>query len=159
MQQRIAVVQSLIMKPKILLMDEPFGALDPGSRENIQLFLLELWEETDITILFVTHDLEEACYLGTRLIVVSQYYCDDRNLTVNGAKIVGDFDLGKDALSTSVKYRLDFGEMIRYIREIGFKQEHRVHVREFDLKHKDSFQHLFPVEDIGLINLLKTDKE
>ena len=57
MQQRVAVMQALIMKPKILMMDEPFGALDPGTREYIQLFLLEQWKSHDMTIFFVTHDL------------------------------------------------------------------------------------------------------
>jgi NitT/TauT family transport system ATP-binding protein len=55
MQQRVALAQSLIMKPKLLLMDEPFGALDPGTREDMQIFLLNLWEEFKMTIFFVTH--------------------------------------------------------------------------------------------------------
>ena len=65
-----------------LLMDEPFGALDPETRESMQVFLLELWEETSMTIFFVTHDMEEAVYLGTRVLVLSQYYLDDRGAGV-----------------------------------------------------------------------------
>ena len=64
MQQRVAIAQSLILKPKILLMDEPFGALDPDTREEMQLLLLELWEEYGMTIFFVTHDLDEALKLS-----------------------------------------------------------------------------------------------
>ena len=76
MQQRVAIAQAVIMNPSILLMDEPFGALDPGTRESMQVFILELWEKTKMTIFFVTHDLEEACYLGTRVVVLSQFYSD-----------------------------------------------------------------------------------
>ena len=70
----MAIGQSLIMKPKILVMDEPFGALDPDTREDMQLFLMELWEQEKMTVFFVTHDLAEAAFLGTRLVVLSQYY-------------------------------------------------------------------------------------
>ncbi len=74
----MAIAQSLIMKPSILMMDEPFGALDPDTREQMRVLLLELWEAEQMTIFFVTHDLEEAAYLGTRVLVLSQYYTDDR---------------------------------------------------------------------------------
>jgi NitT/TauT family transport system ATP-binding protein len=77
MQQRVAIAQALIKRPKILLMDEPFGALDPETREHMQVFLLELWEAERMTIFFVTHDMEEAIYLGTRVVVLSQHYTDD----------------------------------------------------------------------------------
>ena len=59
-------------------MDEPFGALDAGVREDMQVLLLQLWEAYGMTVFFVTHDLEEAVYLGTRVLVLSQYYTDDR---------------------------------------------------------------------------------
>ncbi len=94
MQQRVAIAQALIMKPPALLMDEPFGALDPETREDLQLFLLDLWETEKLTIFFITHDLEEACFVGSRMFVLSQYYSDDRgdHHEVNrGGKIVADF--------------------------------------------------------------------
>jgi NitT/TauT family transport system ATP-binding protein len=68
MQQRLALAQALIMKPKILLLDEPFGALDPGIRAEIHTLMKRLWNETRVTILMVTHDMREAFTLATRVI-------------------------------------------------------------------------------------------
>ncbi|MBI4023877.1 MAG: ABC transporter ATP-binding protein, partial [Verrucomicrobia bacterium] len=72
-RQRVAIAQALAMKPKILLMDEPFSGLDPQTRELLQLLTLEIHNELHNTILFITHDLEEAVFLGTRIVVLSQY--------------------------------------------------------------------------------------
>ncbi|MBI4964186.1 MAG: ABC transporter ATP-binding protein [Desulfomonile tiedjei] len=144
MQQRAAIAQSLIMKPHILLMDEPFGALDPGTREQMQLFLLELWEEFEMTVFFVTHDLEEAVFLGTRIIVLSQYYRDGRHVAPNhrGARIVSDYPLARRATSTVVKETAEFGRLIQQIRREGFDPQYCQHVSEFNLRHPDSFQTL-----------------
>lgn len=145
MRQRVAIAQSLIMQPKILLMDEPFGALDPGSRENMQIFLLELWEELKMTIFFVTHDLEEAVFLGTRIVVLSQYYTDDRGNgeeVLRGARIVSDHALPKVAQSTIVKTTAEFGELIQQIRQEGFNPKYLRHASSFDLAHPHSFQTL-----------------
>jgi len=145
MQQRVAIVQALIMKPKILLMDEPFGALDPGTREDMQVFLLELWEETKMTIFFVTHDLEEALYLGTRITVLSQFYADDRGDKTyehRGAKVVADYDLSPHALSAEAKKSEKFTSLLAQIRKEGFDPEYRAYVKSFNLKHPDSFQTL-----------------
>ena len=143
MQQRVAIIQALITKPEILLMDEPFGALDPGTREFMQTLLLELWEEYNLTILFVTHDLDEACYLGTRLLVLSQYYSDDRGEEFQrGAKFVVDRPLHRGALSTHVKERADFGQLVESIREQGFNPKFLQHVKQFDLNHPDSWSSL-----------------
>src|SRR5665647_534309 len=89
-RQRVAIAQAMIMKPQILLMDEPLGALDVGTREAMQVFIQELWGQTEQTILFITHDLEEAIFMGTRLIVLSQYY---KNGGSNGSKIVQDIKI------------------------------------------------------------------
>ena len=67
MQQRVAIAATLILKPKILLMDEPFGALDPKIRLRMQELLIELWKEQKATVFFVTHAVEEAVYLGDRV--------------------------------------------------------------------------------------------
>ena len=150
MQQRVAIAQSLIMKPQILLMDEPFGALDPDTREEMQVFLLEMWDEQRMTIFFVTHDLEEALYLGTRILVLSQYYTDDRgdgSEARRGARIVADYTLSNSANSTQTKSSPEFLELIERIRLQGFDPEQLQHVREFNLLHADSFQSLTTQED------------
>jgi NitT/TauT family transport system ATP-binding protein len=145
MRQRVAIAQSLIMKPKILLMDEPFGALDPGSRENMQVFLLELWEEFGMTIFFVTHDLEEAVFLGTRIVVLSQHYTDSRadgQDEEHGSRIVSDHALPKTAQSTLVKTAADFGGLIQRIRKEGFDPSYMLYTDSFNLTHPHSFQTL-----------------
>jgi NitT/TauT family transport system ATP-binding protein len=68
MQQRLALAQALIMRPRVLLLDEPFGALDPGIRADIHVLMKRLWNETDLTVVMVTHDMREAFTLGTRVI-------------------------------------------------------------------------------------------
>lgn len=150
MQQRAAIAQALIMKPPILLMDEPFGALDPDTRDDLQIFLLELWERENLTIFFVTHDLVEACFLGSRLLVLSQYYTDDRGEgeAVNrGGRIIADHHLPPMATSTAVKESVDFQALIHQVREEGFDPSIRQHVNEFNLKHPDSFQTLLAEEN------------
>ncbi len=71
MRQRVAIARTLILHPRIILMDEPFGALDPMTRMTMQDLLLELWRTTQATIFFVTHSIEEAVFLGDRIYVVS----------------------------------------------------------------------------------------
>jgi len=70
MKQRVAIARALAAKPKILLMDEPFGALDAQTRIKMQAYLLEIWRNIDITIVFITHDLDEAIYLADRILVL-----------------------------------------------------------------------------------------
>jgi len=72
MQQRVAIAQALIMRPKILLMDEAFSALDPATRADMQKLVRTLWAETGTTILFVTHNIAEALYLGTRVVLLGK---------------------------------------------------------------------------------------
>ncbi|MEM7002669.1 MAG: ABC transporter ATP-binding protein [Pseudomonadota bacterium] len=71
MQQRVAIARALAPSPKVLLMDEPFAALDPHTRKRMQGYLLEIWQNMDITIMFVTHDLEEAVLLADRVLVLA----------------------------------------------------------------------------------------
>jgi NitT/TauT family transport system ATP-binding protein len=70
MQQRVAIAQALITRPKILLMDEAFSALDPGTRSDMQKLIRKVWQETGTTILFVTHNVAEAIFLSSRVIVL-----------------------------------------------------------------------------------------
>lgn len=71
MRQRVAIARTLILRPRILLMDEPFGALDPATRLNMQDLLVGLWRELKATVFFVTHDVNEAVYLGDRVYIFS----------------------------------------------------------------------------------------
>lgn len=73
MKQRVAIARALANQPRILLMDEPFGALDAQTRSRMQSYLMEIWKNIDITILFITHDLEEAIYLADRILVLKAH--------------------------------------------------------------------------------------
>ena len=87
MQQRLAIAQALIKKPSILLLDEPFGALDPGIRVDMHELLLNLWRELGMTIFMVTHDIHEAFKLGTRLLVFDKIRHDPQAPEAFGATI------------------------------------------------------------------------
>ncbi len=90
MQQRLAIAQALILKPKILLLDEPFGALDPGIRDDMHALISELWRETGMTVFMVTHDLKEAFKLGTRVLTFDKVRHDPHAPEAYGATITYD---------------------------------------------------------------------
>ena len=73
MRQRVAIARALVNQPRILLMDEPFGALDAQTRARMQSHLIDIWRNVDITVLFITHDLDEAIYLADRILVLKAH--------------------------------------------------------------------------------------
>jgi NitT/TauT family transport system ATP-binding protein len=73
MKQRVAIARALANRPRILLMDEPFGALDAQTRAQMQSYLMQIWQNVDVTILFITHDLDEAVYLSDRILVLQAH--------------------------------------------------------------------------------------
>jgi len=98
MQQRLAIAQALVKKPKILLLDEPFGALDPGIRAEVHEILLSLWREEGMTVFMVTHDLSEAFKLATRVIAFDRRRTRPEELKAYGATVTFDIKVdGKTA--------------------------------------------------------------
>lgn len=93
MQQRLSIAQSLIKQPRILLLDEPFGALDPGTRHDMHRLILELWQTHRMTVFMVTHDLREAFELGTRVLVFDKLRRDPQAPQVYGATVTYDIPL------------------------------------------------------------------
>ncbi|MBB4312243.1 ABC transporter ATP-binding protein [Roseospira marina] len=101
MQQRLAIAQALARKPRILLLDEPFGALDPGIRADIHDLMLSVWWDTRMTVFMVSHDLREAFYLGTRVVAFDRP--TEKDAARFGARIT--FDIALDP-AAPIKERL-----------------------------------------------------
>ena len=109
MQQRAAIARALVHDPKLVLMDEPFGALDALTREKMNLELLRIWKEAGKTILFVTHGISEAVFLGTRVVV----------FTAGPARMADDFAIGLPHPRTlDMKTHEDFGVYTRRIYKL-----------------------------------------
>jgi NitT/TauT family transport system ATP-binding protein len=96
MQQRLAIAQALAKEPRVLLLDEPFGALDPGTRAQMHSIIVPLWRERKMTVIMVTHDLKEAFGLGTRLIAFDRIRVDPQAPGRFGAIVKYDLDLTRD---------------------------------------------------------------
>jgi NitT/TauT family transport system ATP-binding protein len=97
MQQRLAIAQALIKRPRILLLDEPFGALDPGIRADMHHLVRNLWQDYALTIIMVTHDIREAFSLGTRVLALDKRRHDPHAPNRYGATAVYDITLDKKA--------------------------------------------------------------
>ena len=106
MQQRVAIARALVHDPALLLMDEPFGALDALTRERINLEMLRIWRESGATILFVTHSVQEAVFLGSHCAV----------LTAGPARMADFFHIPLDQPRTlAMKTGAPFGELVRRV--------------------------------------------
>jgi len=109
MQQRAAIARSLVHDPKLVLMDEPFGALDALTREKMNLELLRIWKEAGKTIIFVTHGISEAVFLGSRVVV----------LTAGPARMADNFEIDLPHPRTlDIKTHEHFGEYTRRIYKL-----------------------------------------
>jgi len=95
MQQRLAIAQALMKQPKLMLLDEPFAALDPGIRADMHEMLLTLWRETRLNIFMVTHDLREGFYLGSRLWVFDKDRVDPHKPNAYGSRLTYDIPVGQ----------------------------------------------------------------
>jgi NitT/TauT family transport system ATP-binding protein len=139
MQQRVAIAQALMMRPKVLLMDEPFGALDHNTRLEMQMLILEQWQDDRMTIVFVTHDLEEACYVGTRVIGLSQYWSDNEGKPGVGAIIVTDLRTpGGHPKPTAIRATAEFNALLEQVRHEALNPENRQRLQHFNLTHQDA---------------------
>jgi NitT/TauT family transport system ATP-binding protein len=106
MQQRVAIARTLALRPAVILMDEPFGALDAQTRGEMQQLLLKVWDESASTILFVTHDVEEAVYLADRIFIMSAH----------PGTIIEDVQVPFDRpRELSLKERNEFHELQNYV--------------------------------------------
>ena len=119
MLQRLAIAQALIKRPRILLLDEPFGALDPGIRADMHVLITRLWRDYALTIIMVTHDIREAFTLGTRVLALDKRRHDPHAPHRYGATAVYDLPLHKEAGDTTgeatinaLESRLDLKEGI-----------------------------------------------
>ncbi len=116
MRQRVAIARTLILKPRIILMDEPFGALDPLTRLNMQDLLVGLWREQEATVFFVTHSVEEAVYLGDRVYILSRA----------PGTIIKEMELpGPDRPAREMQREAGFNQIVFSIRDIVEKLEAR----------------------------------
>jgi NitT/TauT family transport system ATP-binding protein len=140
MQQRVAIGSAIIMKPKVLMMDEPFSALDPLIRKKMQKLTLRLWKEQGLTIIFVTHSLEEAVFLGSRVIGLSKYWLDEGGQPGKGATIVLDKQIAGDPASRPDEFMdaPEFHQTCAQIYSTVLDTARAVRRDQFDLSHPDA---------------------
>ncbi len=106
MKQRVAIARALANEPRILIMDEPFGALDAQTRAQMQQYLLQIWKKVDVTILFITHDLDEAIFLSDRILVLGTNPGGMREMILNPVPRPRTFDQFISPEFLAVKARL-----------------------------------------------------
>lgn len=114
MRQRVAIARSLILRPRIILMDEPFGALDPHTRMIMQDLLLSLWKSVHATVFFITHSIEEAVYLGDRVYVMSS----------SPGRIIRELEIQpSDRPAAEMQKVPRFQETVAFLRDLVTSQE------------------------------------
>ena len=114
MRQRVAIARSLILRPRIILMDEPFGALDPQTRMNMQDLLTKLWKSVNATVFFITHSIEEAVFLGDRVYVLSS----------SPGKLIREIEIEPaDRPAAEMQKEPRFQESVSFIRDLITAQE------------------------------------
>jgi NitT/TauT family transport system ATP-binding protein len=123
MQQRLAIAQSLMMQPKVLLLDEPFGALDPGIRTDMQALVKELWRQHRFTIFMVTHDIGEAFALGTRVLVFDKVRWDPQAPHAYGARVTYDIPLDREARQARARVERQLAASESYAIELAMAAE------------------------------------
>ncbi len=106
MQQRVSIARALAFEPKLLLMDEPFGALDEITRDGLNLHLHELWRRTGMTVVFVTHSIPEAVFLSTRIVVMSARPGRVVEIIENDLPATRDLDLRETSAFLAVAHRV-----------------------------------------------------
>jgi NitT/TauT family transport system ATP-binding protein len=117
MQQRVAIAQALIMKPPVLLLDEAFSALDPSTRLSLQELLLDVWRQECPTVVFVTHNVAEALFMGTRLIVLAP--CSDEMGT--GSNVIADMQIPQSDLHFLERRNTrEFVELLSYVEQLSY---------------------------------------
>ncbi|WP_086668920.1 ABC transporter ATP-binding protein [Lentzea kentuckyensis] len=116
-QQRVAIARALVCEPDVLLLDEPFGALDVQTKEDMQLLIRQIWRDTGTTVLMVTHDVEEAVFLGTRVVVLAS----DPGRVAAQARIplAEDRDLATKRTTAFLRLRALIEDMIRAPHRCG----------------------------------------
>jgi nitrate/nitrite transport system ATP-binding protein len=111
MKQRVGIARALAMEPKVLLLDEPFGALDVQTKEDMQLLIRQIWQDTGTTVLMVTHDVEEAVFLGQRVIVLA---CEPGRVAAELAvPLPAERDLAIKRTQTFLELRAELEDQVR----------------------------------------------
>ncbi len=118
-RQRVAIARALACEPEVLLLDEPFGALDVQTKEDMQLFIRRVWRDTGTTVLMVTHDVEEAVFLGQRVVVLA---CDPGRVAADIAvDLPGERDLTAKRTPAFVALRARIEDLVRtYHRQVSY---------------------------------------
>jgi len=138
-RQRVAIATTLVMRPEVIFMDEPHSGLDHFTRSALQEMIKNLCQKYGVTIIFITHSFEEAVYLGSRVIGLSQYFKDGESIKVHGARIVVDLNLGRTPKTIEQKATAEFGETQLLLARECFTEGVSHWVTELPLKHSDSF--------------------